>query len=191
MGQVVASAHGSVGAMSLATGQTSTSPGQTESVLFFTDLTSDGLNPQLMVHASIQGGSTPPTTGDLATLTASSTNNNGNAGAAIVADADGGYVYFGSFDGIYRIACNITACGQPELFVPGASATALAFDGAFLYYGDQSGGTNGAPGSKKNSQVERLGRPYCGANSREATERAAAMPRAYRAIKDSTCSGDP
>ncbi|HTA90658.1 MAG TPA: hypothetical protein VK745_13805 [Polyangiaceae bacterium] len=148
VGKAVAQAQGSVGGMSLAAGQ-STTPGQTESVLFFTDLTSNGLTPELMVHATILGASTPASTGDLATLVAPSTANNGNVGAAIAADADGGYLYFGSFDGIYRIACNVAACGQPELFVPGASATALAFDGDFLYYGDQSSGSSGPPGLKK------------------------------------------
>ena len=111
--------------------------------------TSDGLTPVLIVHATILGSAGMPSTGDLAMLTAPNSNGTGFAGTALAADANGGYLYFGAFDGIYRMACNITACGQPELFVPGALATALAFDGEFLYYGDQNGGANGGPGLKK------------------------------------------
>ena len=147
-GKQIATARGTIGAMALASGQT-VMPGQTESVLFFTDLTSDGLTPVLIVHATILGSAGMPSTGDLAMLTAPNSNGTGFAGTALAADANGGYLYFGAFDGIYRMACNITACGQPELFVPSALATALAFDGEFLYYGDQNGGANTAPGLKK------------------------------------------
>jgi hypothetical protein len=121
--------------------------------LFFTDLTSNGLTQVLVVSAvpmpSLAPDAGPATVIDLASLTAGS-NNSPNAGNALA--SDGTYLYFGGFSGIYRVliggpSCPPGAlpCGQPELVVPSAMATALAVDDAFLYFGDQ----NGQSGLKK------------------------------------------
>jgi hypothetical protein len=120
-----------------------------ETVLFFTDLTSNGLAPTLELRAAIlpmplhgiQAGT-------FATLQTATNSSNPSAGNAIAADPGGGSLYVAGFDGIYRVACNIGSCGTPQMFVPGADATALAFDGQYLYYGDQSGGVN-PPGLRK------------------------------------------
>ncbi|HWZ88169.1 MAG TPA: hypothetical protein VNW92_04945 [Polyangiaceae bacterium] len=124
--------------------------------LFFTDLTSNGLTQVLVVSAlpmpTLAPDAGPATVIDLASLT-EGTNNSPNAGNALV--SDGTYLYFGGFTGIYRVliggpSCPPGAlpCGQSELVVPSAMATALAVDDAFLYYGDQNG-QNGQNGLKK------------------------------------------
>jgi hypothetical protein len=138
----VADVDGNLAGMSLAVTAS-------ETVLFFADLTSNGLTPTLELRAivlpmplhAIQPGT-------FATLQAPTNSGNATAGSAIAADPDGGYLYVAGFDGIYRVACNIGSCGAPQMFVPGAAASALAFDGQYLYYGDQSGGVN-PPGLRK------------------------------------------
>jgi hypothetical protein len=122
---------------------------QSEKVLFFSDLTSNGLTPilelrTLIVTSPLQSSGA----GTIGMLQAPTTANNSNAGSPILADPDGGYLYVAGFDGIYRIACNVGSCDTLELFVPGAAATAMAFDGQYLYYGDQSSGVN-PPGLRK------------------------------------------
>jgi len=118
--------------------------------LYFSDVTSNGLSPVLVVSVILAPSlTTRSTVTDLAKLTADS-NNSPNAGNALA--SDGTYLYFGGFSGIYRVlvggpTCSSTAlpCGTPELVVANAAATALAVDDGFLYYGDQ----NGPSGLKK------------------------------------------
>ncbi|HEY4102381.1 MAG TPA: hypothetical protein VGM44_00755 [Polyangiaceae bacterium] len=142
VGTHLTDADGTIMAVSLAAQQS-------EKVLFFSDLTSNGLTAILELRALILiSPLRSSTAGTLAMLQAPTTSNNPTAGSPIIADPDGGYLYVAGFDGIYRIACNIGSCGSPEMFVPGASASALAFDGQYLYYGDQSGGQN-PPGLRK------------------------------------------
>jgi hypothetical protein len=117
--------------------------------LYFTDVTSNGLSPVLVVSAILAPSLAPSTVTELAKLN-SDNNNSPNAGNALA--SDGTYLYFGGFSGIYRVlvggpTCSSTAlpCGTPELVVANAMATALALDDGFLYYGDQ----NGQSGLKK------------------------------------------
>lgn len=117
--------------------------------LYFTDVTSNGLSPVLVVSAILAPSLQSSTVTDLAKLTADN-NNTQNAGSALA--SDGTYLYFGGFAGIYRVlvggptcSSNALPCGTPELVVSDASATALALDDGFLYYGDQ----NGPSGLKK------------------------------------------
>ncbi|HEY1533223.1 MAG TPA: hypothetical protein VGF76_04375 [Polyangiaceae bacterium] len=117
--------------------------------LYFSDVTSNGLAPVLVVSTILAPSLGPSTVTELARLTADN-NNSPNAGGALT--SDGTYVYFGGFSGIYRVlvggpSCSVSAlpCSTPELVVADAIATALALDDSFLYYGDQ----NGPSGLKK------------------------------------------
>jgi hypothetical protein len=137
-GTRVASAQGSVAGL---TGDGSR--------LYFSDLTSNGLSPVLLVSAVLAPSLAPSTVTVLAKLEASGTNAP-NLGGALA--SDGAYLYFAGFSGIYRVpvhapACQADAgpCPEPELVVGGAQANALAVDADFLYYADQ----NGPSGLKK------------------------------------------
>ena len=110
--------------------------------LYFSDVTSNGLSPVLVVSTILAPSLGPSTVTELARLTADN-NNSPNAGGALA--SDGTYLYFGGFSGIYRVlvggpTCSVSAlpCSTPELVVAGANATALALDDGFLYYGDQN-----------------------------------------------------
>jgi hypothetical protein len=117
--------------------------------LYFTDLTSNGLSPVLLVSAVLTPSLAASTVTVLARLEASGTNAP-NLGGALA--SDGTYLYFAGFSGIYRVplrapGCQVDAglCADPELVIGGAQANALAVDDDFLYYADQ----NGPSGLKK------------------------------------------
>jgi hypothetical protein len=112
--------------------------------LYFTDLTSNGLSPVLVVSAIVAPSLAHATVIDLGKITAEGNNNTQTAGNALA--SDGTYLYFGGFSGIYRVlvggpTCSASAlpCSGPELVVPNALASALAVDSDSLYYGDQNG----------------------------------------------------
>ncbi|HEY5376956.1 MAG TPA: hypothetical protein VIK01_24915 [Polyangiaceae bacterium] len=112
--------------------------------LYFTDLTSNGLSPVLVVSVIVAPSLAHATVIDLGKITAEGNNNTQTAGNALA--SDGTHLYFGGFSGIYRVlvggpTCSATAlpCSAPELVVTNAMPTALAVDTDSLYYGDQNG----------------------------------------------------
>jgi hypothetical protein len=117
--------------------------------LYFTDLTSNGLSPVLLVSAVLTPALAASSVTVLAKLEASGSNAPNLAGAVA---SDGTYLYFAGFSGIYRVllrgpGCQTDAgpCTEPELVIGAAQANALAVDDGFVYYAEQ----NGPSGLKK------------------------------------------